>query len=394
MQLRSENTRSGLFITKPATDTVMGSALVLEDESYRLGTANYYHMVMLPNGTTYFDGGNVGIGTTSPARLLHVNSSGQTDIHLTSSGQGTSSTDGMTVFLDSSGSGGLWLREAQALRFATSSTERMRVTSAGNVGIGTTSPDQLLDVSRTATTFSGASTDQGAVIRISNPSNWENGYDGNGFIGGIEFHSGDTSEGGPGVFGAIKQRQLTYYNHQAMCFFTRPYNGTLTERMRIDSSGNVGIGTASPSNKLDVAGNVSLANYSGTGENQTILAQNSYGQMRAGIRSGIPYIGSISPLDFALYTGNSEKMRITTTGNVGIGTTSPTTKLQVNGDIGIGEINSTRSTNVRFAKNDTNVITFDISVGGCWRVEAWFLLDSSIWCSKWFARILVRLVFY
>ena len=98
-----------------------------------------------------------------------------------------------------------------------------------------------------------------------------------------------------------------------MCFFTRPYNGTLTERMRIDSSGNVGIGTASPSNKLDVAGNVSLANYSGTGENQTILAQNSYGQMSC-IRSGIPYIGSISPLDFALYTGNSEKMRITTTG--------------------------------------------------------------------------------
>ena len=65
LQLRSENTRSGLFITKPATDTVMGSALVLADESYRLGTANYYHMYMLQNGNTYFNQ-NVGIGATSP----------------------------------------------------------------------------------------------------------------------------------------------------------------------------------------------------------------------------------------------------------------------------------------------------------------------------------------
>jgi hypothetical protein len=93
-----------------------------------------------------------------------------------------------------------------------------------------------------------------------------------------------------------------------------------TERLRIDgATGNIGISTSSPSNKLDVAGNVSLANYSGTGENQTILAQNDYGQMRAGIRSGIPYIGSISALDFALYAGNSEKVRIDTSGNVGIG---------------------------------------------------------------------------
>ena len=76
LQLRSENTRSGLFITKPATDTVMGSALVLADESYRLGTASYYHMLMLQNGNTYFNQ-NVGIGTdSSPSHRLVVYETG------------------------------------------------------------------------------------------------------------------------------------------------------------------------------------------------------------------------------------------------------------------------------------------------------------------------------
>jgi len=109
----------------------------------------------------------------------------------------------------------------------------------GNVGIGTDEPAKKLDVACALQSFSGASTDEGAVIRLTNPSNWENGYDGNGFLGGIEFYSGDTSESGPAVFGAIKQRMLTYYNDTAMCFFTSPYNGSLTERIRITATGQV-----------------------------------------------------------------------------------------------------------------------------------------------------------
>ncbi len=52
LQLRSAGTRSGLVIDKPGTSTIMGSLLVLADESYRLGTASYYHVEMKQNGDT------------------------------------------------------------------------------------------------------------------------------------------------------------------------------------------------------------------------------------------------------------------------------------------------------------------------------------------------------
>ena len=72
---------------------------------------------------------------------------------------------------------------------------------------------------------------------------------------------------------------------------------------------------------LNVNGNATLATYSGTGENYTILAQNDYGQIRSGIRSGVPYIGSISSLPLDIYTGNSSKIRIETSGLVSLPTT-------------------------------------------------------------------------
>ena len=93
--------------------------------------------------------GQVGIGTITPTRLLQLNSSGQTDLHLTSTSQGVGASDGMTIFLDSSGTGGLWLREAQSLRFATNSSEKMTILSGGNVGINDTSANFKLAVGGT-----------------------------------------------------------------------------------------------------------------------------------------------------------------------------------------------------------------------------------------------------
>ena len=53
LQIRSTSNRSGLVIDKPGTSTIMGSLLVLSsDETYRLGTASYYHVEMKQNGDT------------------------------------------------------------------------------------------------------------------------------------------------------------------------------------------------------------------------------------------------------------------------------------------------------------------------------------------------------
>ena len=74
LHLRSESQRSGAMIIKPGTNSIMGSVLVLADESYRLGTASNYHIQMNQNGQTILNesGNNVGIGDSTPDFKLAV----------------------------------------------------------------------------------------------------------------------------------------------------------------------------------------------------------------------------------------------------------------------------------------------------------------------------------
>jgi hypothetical protein len=88
------------------------------------------------------------------------------------------------------------------------------------------------------------------------------------------------------------------------------YNGNINQTADLIVQGNVGIGTISPGSKLDVNGDIQVR--SGYGMYSNIIG---------------PYTG-----DLTFYTGGTEKMRISG-GNIGIGTTSPTYKLDVNGSI-------------------------------------------------------------
>jgi hypothetical protein len=90
--------------------------------------------------------GNVGIGTTSPAVKLAVYDSSTPKIHLQNTSSGTLISDGFQLALSGT-NGYLWNYENGSMLFATNATERMRITSAGNVGIGTTGPTYKLAVS-------------------------------------------------------------------------------------------------------------------------------------------------------------------------------------------------------------------------------------------------------
>ncbi len=89
--------------------------------------------------------GNVGIGTTSPSQKLHVHDGASTNFKITSTSSGTGSLDGLNLAIGN-GFSQLWYYENGYFRIATKSAERLRITSNGDVGIGTTSPSQKLEV--------------------------------------------------------------------------------------------------------------------------------------------------------------------------------------------------------------------------------------------------------
>lgn len=116
------------------------------------------------SGAIYYNGGNVGIGTTAPVTLLHISTAtADAEIRLNTTGANKSilglanaGTDYGQVYFDNSTNDVVIYQKftSGGMVFGTNSAPRMRIDNSGNVGIGTTTPSQKLDVNGTVTATS------------------------------------------------------------------------------------------------------------------------------------------------------------------------------------------------------------------------------------------------
>jgi len=242
----------------------------------------------------------------------------------------------------------------RATTSATALTEAMRIDSSGNVGIGTTSPESTLEISKSDQT-------NGATLSITNSfdgSDWTAGDT----IGTINFRVDDNSTTEK-IRGQIKvfddtSVSTTFPAYSAMSFSTG-LNNTLNERMRIDSSGNVGIGTDSPEHALHVNGGTAntVAQFQSTGSNAYIEFLDS----NAGA-SGC-FIGGAGD-DFVVLPNASEKFRVTSSGDVGIGTDIPSSVLDISTDAGDAYITQTNSQSDQTLRMGNAYSILGTSLGG------------------------------
>jgi len=317
-------------------------------------------------------GGNVGIGTTSPASKLQVVGDGAFNSTLVVQDPAVSSYGSLSLYHDSTGSS-IHSNPASSngstvvLRLGINNSEKMRIANNGNVGIGTTSPSEKLDVA-------------GNLLLNNSGEGWIKGYDN---YHSIKFRVGGTNKTEYYEYGGTLAAGL---GHK---FFTGGTTGqTLKLQIADDGSyfsGNVGIGTTSPEASLDVdgAGNfsggtvvaaidtntdvgVSIAKgdylYSNDGAYlRKLIGQQTggsidIGQQGTGLISNINFFpGTSGNIDF--FGSGSVDMRVSSAGNVGIGTTSPTAPLHVEGGTASEVLKIEANTNpyIRWVQNGTNV---------------------------------------
>ena len=355
------------------------------------------------NDTTQFlvrGDGNVGIGTSSPASILHVNPSA--DCYVTLQPGSTDGNAGINIRNSAGTQKGyvMYDTDDNYLRFGTNNTERVRINSSGNVGIGTTSPGTKLHVNGTVTTGDisvadnsfirvRATNDNGSTaIQLGHDGNAK--FDGNVGIGGattgsydasannlvvgsasgdegITIAAGTSSSSGinfaDGTSGSAAYMGRILYQHSANAL-TLHTNGGL-ERMRIDSSGKVGINISNPGS-YNGSGNTLVVGDTTTNAGMTIVS-NSANNGHIFFADGT---GSDSYRGIIKYEHGNDAMAFNT---------AETERLRLGsaGQIGLGGANYGTSGQVLTSNGSSSAPTWQDAGGGAWNLIATVTASNS-----------------
>jgi hypothetical protein len=256
--------------------------------------------------------GNVGINVSCPANLLHLAGASATpSLRLGSISTGfhwdigrENATTGDFLFNNANGG---------------CTFERLRITTSGNVGIGTCSPATKLTVYPVIGGICGTND----AIRLQ--------------VQSYENAARNTIVWGQDSSNLVLARFGLEWNLSAaqMNFVWRDmYNSTAgsTELMRLTGGGNLGIGTSSPTNALHISG--SGANTQTLTLEGSPSSANAYVVYKSASKMYFSGLSSDQSNNFIIYDGtaNTTRIAITSGGNVGIGTTTPGSKLEVSGE--------------------------------------------------------------
>jgi hypothetical protein len=216
---------------------------------------------------------------------------------------------------------GIFFPAADTIAFTEGGAESMRIDSSGQVGIGVTAPTAQLATLGNVNIGNNSSTNPFSYLRF----------------GGSQYSASDI-------------RPVDYGGHTSgLAFYTDGTADTTinpTERMRIDSSGNCGIGTSSPSGRLDVVTgqNYNSRFFNNAGGNTDIYVNTSavardWLITRRSNGEGWLYMSGADPI--VMYTNGTERMRITSGGDLCVGKTTASDSVVGAYVLGSGAINST-----------------------------------------------------
>lgn len=299
--------------------------------------------------------GNIGINTTSPTFNLDIQST-SSNLRVSSSvgtnrayAQFANTGGTFNVGLDSSTGGGLGTSAyagvvmhygAYPLILGTNATERVRIISTGEVGIGTTIPESNVPLTVNTNNNSFNST---LILQNSNT--------GTGALSQIQMRTQNTLTTPLNIqqFGSDGTGQII---NQATSSLQLGTSGSV--RLTIDSTGNVGIGTTTPFTRLDIT----------SPSSETVARLNSTGGSELRMSSlTFSRIATWNATDLVFATNRIERARFLSTGNFGIGTTTPTQRLHVVGNTLISN-NLTLGSNAGPTNVSRGYVNFDVPSSG------------------------------